>query len=87
MGRASHGGAAADAPSPTASIASYLPGVHAEAIRRGYSFDATKIATIGCAEPIETARGQLDYEWTHLKEKLRVRTPVWLASIQSISQP
>ena len=30
-----------DAPSPIESIAAYLLGVHAEAIRRGYSFDAT----------------------------------------------
>ena len=75
------------APSPVAAIAAYLQAVHAEAGRRGYRFDATKIAPTGGVEPIETTRGQLDYEWAHLKEKLRMRAPSWLAGIEAISLP
>jgi hypothetical protein len=74
-------------PSPAESIASYLRGVHIEATRRGYCFDETKIALTGNAEPIVTTRGQLDYEWAHLKKKLRDRAPSWLVRIQSISRP
>jgi hypothetical protein len=73
--------------SPTESIASYLRGVFVESCRRGYCFDATKIATPANSEPIIATRGQLDYEWEHLKKKLFDRAPSWLEMIQSISRP
>jgi hypothetical protein len=76
-----------DTPSPTESIASYLRGVHNEATRRGYRFDATKVASPECADLIVVASGQLDYEWAHLIEKLRARAPSWLVGIQSVSRP
>jgi len=76
-----------DRPSPTESVASYLREVHGEAARRGYRFDATKIASPECADPIAVAGGQLDYEWAHLREKLQARAPSWLAGIESISRP
>jgi hypothetical protein len=74
-------------PFPTESIATYLRGVHTEATRRGYCFDATKISSNEDARHIVTTRGQLDYEWAHLKKKLCARAPSWLVSIQSISRP
>ena len=72
---------------PAESIASYLRGVHAEATRRGYFFDATRIVSYGYAKPIMVTRGQLDYEWAHLKKKLQVRAPSWLDRIQPVSRP
>lgn len=75
-----------NSPSPLESIASYLQAVHAEATRRGYCFDGTKIASIGCVEPIAVTRGQLFYEWEHLKVKLRVRGPSWLAGLKPSSR-
>jgi len=74
-------------PAPLRSIAAYLRGVHAESCQRGYCFDATKISLPGNAETILTTSGQLDYEWSHLKKKLRSRAPSWLDKIQSISRP
>ena len=74
-------------PYPAESIASYLRGVHFEATRRGYRFDETKIIAAGNAELIVATREQINYEWAHLKKKLRVRAPAWLAGIQSISRP
>jgi hypothetical protein len=74
-------------PSPLKSIASYLRGVFIEATRRGYCFDATKIASSGNAKPIVATRGQLNFEWAHLKKKLLARAPSWLDRIQSISRP
>jgi hypothetical protein len=76
-----------DTPSPMESIACYLQGVHLEATRRGYRFDATKIAHIAPVDRIVAPRGQLEYEWAHLKEKLRLRSPSWLIRIQSVSRP
>jgi hypothetical protein len=71
-----------DSSSPAESIASYLQAVYAEANKRGYRFDVTKIASIGCIEPIPATSGQLDYEWAHLRAKLRVRAPLWLAGLE-----
>lgn len=76
-----------DTPSPVESIAFYLRVVHGEATRRGFRFDATKIAAPECADLILVTSGQLDYEWAHLKEKLRARSPSWLTGIQSVSRP
>jgi hypothetical protein len=74
-----------NAPSPEGAIAFYLQAVHAEATRRGYRFDATKIGEMGRVEPIPVTRGQFDYEWAHLMAKLRVRAPSWLADLESPS--
>jgi len=74
-------------PSPVGSIASYLETVHTEAVRRDYRFDATKISPAECTELIVTTRGQLEYEWAHLTEKLRVRNSSWLDRIHSTTCP
>ena len=76
-----------DTASPVESIAFYLQAVHAEATDRGYSFNETKIAYSGCSEPIAATLGQIDYEWAHLKTKLRVRSPSWLARLIHCSHP
>ena len=76
-----------ESPSPVDAIAAYLRGIHAEAMRRGYHFDARKIADGGHADPIEVTQGQLDYEFEHLKVKLRRRSPSWLAAVEALSAP
>jgi hypothetical protein len=76
-----------NSPSPAGSIAFYLRAVHGEATRRGYFFQVTKIASNDCVEPIEVTRGQIDYEWAHLKAKLQVRAPSWLAGLVPVSCP
>lgn len=76
--------AAAD---PVAAIASYLEVVAAEAARRGYRFDASKIAGPRHIGKITATRGQLDYEWVHLRNKLRVRAPDVLAGHRDIERP
>ncbi|MBU1235425.1 MAG: pyrimidine dimer DNA glycosylase/endonuclease V [Gammaproteobacteria bacterium] len=75
------------APDPAAAIASYLEVVHAEATQRGYRFDAGKIAPRRHEDRIATPRGQLDYEWEHLKAKLRVRAPEVLERLKGIERP
>ena len=64
--------------SPVSFIAEYLKAVHAEAVERGYRFDATRIAPAGTAGHIDVTRGQIDFEWRHLKKKLKVRALEWL---------
>jgi len=65
-----------DSSEPLDLIGAYLDGLHQEATRRGYRFDADKI--LGGREVdtrIPVTRGQLDYEWAHLGEKLARRSP------------
>ena len=75
------------APDPAAAIAGYLRAVQVEASGRGYRFDAGKIAAAADAAPIPANRGQLAYEWQHLKGKLAQRSPAWLYALGSLTRP
>lgn len=75
------------AASPAGAIAAYLRSVQAEAFRRGYQFDKSKIGKARFAGLITATRGQLDYEWAHLKGKLETRAPELLAGIHAVAQP
>jgi Pyrimidine dimer DNA glycosylase len=72
---------------PRRSIALYLRLVHAEATKRGYNFDATKIGRGGNVELLTVTRGQLKYEWEHLGRKLESRAPSWLSQVQDVACP
>jgi len=76
-----------NSPSPVKSISSYLQAVHAEAIQRGYSLDATKFVPIVKIERICVTDGQLCREWEHLQARLRIRAPLWLAGFKSPTHP
>jgi hypothetical protein len=58
---------------PPAALASYLAAVHAEAVQRGYKFDTSKIGARRIRGKLAETRGQLLYEWRHLKRKLKRR--------------
>ena len=60
---------------PVAYIAQYLRGVHAESVSRGYRFDAGRIAHADTTGRIDVPRGQIVFEWRHLKAKLAARAP------------
>jgi anaerobic glycerol-3-phosphate dehydrogenase len=60
---------------PTRAIAIYLWSVADEAKQRGYHFDVSKIAAPRGMVTIPVTKGQLAYELTHLKQKLRQRDP------------
>jgi len=69
---------------PKASIAAYLQAVYEEAVARGYRFDSRKISRWRGATVIVETRGQLLYEWKHLKNKLRERHPEQFARLKKI---
>lgn len=60
---------------PLGVIATYLALLAKEAGRRGYVFDVTKISTRQFGGRLIETRGQLLFEWRHLKRKLRMRSP------------
>ncbi len=72
---------------PRTAIAAYLREVQAEAARRGYRFDAKKIGRSVGFRKLPVSRGQLEYEWEHLRRKLRKRAPGWLRELQVVQAP
>jgi hypothetical protein len=72
---------------PPAALTSYLAAVQDEAVRRGYKFDASKIGTRRLRGKLRETRGQLLYEWRHLKRKLKERDPKRLRDLISVKVP
>ena len=72
-------------PTPRLAINAYLAAIEAEAARRGYAFDRTKIGPVRGVQCIAVSTGQLAYEWAHLRAKLAVRNPVFLAALGEVS--
>ena len=73
--------------SPAGSIVGYLRVVHAEAVTRGYDFNAAKIGRSRASGRIAVTRGQLDFEWRHLMNKLRTRDPKRRALLAGVRCP
>ena len=74
-------------PEPLPAIAAYLAGVAAEAARRGYHFDETKIRSPRFSAQLTETRGQLSFEWEHLLAKLRHRRPELYREIRKLAYP
>jgi hypothetical protein len=58
---------------PLTAIATYLSYIWGEAAERNYNFDRSKIVHKMANNKILCQKGQLYYEWKHLKTKLAVR--------------
>jgi hypothetical protein len=76
-----------DCRSPLAAIASYLISVYEESLKRGYNFKRSKITNRQMRLRLPVTRGQLDYEFNHLKQKLVKRNPALLTELKSVSKP
>jgi hypothetical protein len=72
---------------PPAALATYLKAVHEESVRRGYNFDVSKIGAQRSRGKISGTRGQLLYEWEHLRRKLKKRDPKRLREFASVKIP
>lgn len=75
------------ADAPSAMVADYLRVVAAEAARRGYRFDVSRIAEATGDARLPVTSGQMQCEWRHLLAKLAVRDPPRHAQHQSIRSP
>jgi hypothetical protein len=73
--------------SPMSCIASYLVDIQKEAQARAYQFDKTKILPAIPCDKITETNGQLQYEWQHLKAKLRERAPDQFKILCDIRMP
>lgn len=74
-------------PRPLGCMRMYLQIVRAEGVSRGYAFAAEKITRSRSHGRMTVRRGQLGYEWRHLKRKLAARDPGWLASLGRVVRP
>jgi hypothetical protein len=72
---------------PPAALATYLKAVHEESVRRNYNFDASKIGAQRSPGKIKETHGQLLYEWSHLKRKLKKREPKRLREFAPVKIP
>lgn len=73
--------------SPRSAINAYLAEVHAEASRRGYSFDRSKIGPLRRIARMPVTNGQLAYEWRHLMRKLARRNPKLHRKWRTVARP
>jgi hypothetical protein len=67
-------------------IASYLRCVHEEAEKRGYKFDRAKIANKRITAKLFVNSGQIDYEFEHLLNKLKMRDHSLYAKLKNIKK-
>ena len=74
-------------PHPRSAINAYLAEVHAEATRRGYAFDRSKIGPVRSVAPISVSSGQIAFEWDHLLRKLAVRSPQNFSQLSGAAKP
>jgi len=72
---------------PLPVIAAFLAGLAAEAARRGYRFDVTKISKRRFRGRLRETKGQLHYEWGHLMTKLQVRAPELHVQYLTVEMP
>jgi hypothetical protein len=69
---------------PPGMIGAYLEEIYKESLERGYNFDRSKIYKVSRRMKINVNKGQLTYEFTHLKKKLRTRDPVTFKRLKSV---
>ena len=72
---------------PIPAMAAFLAGLVEEADRRGYHFDASKIARPRSRHQMDETSGQLLHEWKHLRKKLRARSPAVYKKFSEITIP
>ncbi len=72
---------------PRAAINTYLIAVQAEATRRGYRFDASKLEGPRQEGVIVVHSDQMAYEWQHLLTKLSQRDPAQHARCLALMAP
>ncbi len=74
-------------PSPIGAINAYLVAVHREATERGYTFNAALLGRARHSGRIVVSRGQVEFEWMHLLDKLRRRNPPLHRIMKIVKRP
>jgi hypothetical protein len=72
---------------PVALVDAYLRHVCEEATCRGYRFDGSKLGPGARRARLPVTRGQIGYEWDHLRRKLQTRDAERLKSLEAVVSP
>ena len=72
-------------PDPNLYIDAFLTEIYKEAARRNYSYSKEKIRMIENIPPIPVTKGQLEYEYEHLRRKLQKRSPQLLIKLPELT--
>jgi Pyrimidine dimer DNA glycosylase len=72
---------------PRSAINAYLAAIHAEAKKRGYSFDVNKIGPLRSIRLLPATTSQVEFEWRHLLRKLARRDPELCRRLHAIRRP
>lgn len=72
---------------PLGAIGSYLEEIYKESLKRGYCFNKSKIVINRFTPKIEVKRGQIKYEFEHLKNKIKKRDIKSYKKIEAIEHP
>lgn len=73
--------------SPITGINAYLAEVYKEACARSYCFDGQKLRHVEISMRIAVTRGQADYEFLHMKKKLKIRDRMAYLKAQKVKVP
>lgn len=76
-----------DQANPLRAVNAYLSAVCREADRRHYAFDRVKIRGPRARRRIVETRGQLMFEWRHLRRKLKARSPDLYRELRAVRVP
>ncbi len=74
---------------PMMAIGVYLHHVYLEAKSRGYKFDSRKILKLSAKSKKSSmlvTHGQMDYEFNHLKNKIKLRHPVIFSQLKNLEK-
>jgi hypothetical protein len=74
-------------PCPRSAINAYLAAIQDEATARGYNFNRGKVGPVRAVRKLSVTSGQLAYEWSHLQNKLAVRSPAVHSQWSKVAAP
>ncbi|MDR1503185.1 MAG: pyrimidine dimer DNA glycosylase/endonuclease V [Prevotella sp.] len=75
-----------NSPDPNLYIDAFLTEIYKEAARRNFSYSKEKICMIDNISPIPVTKGQLEYEYEHLRRKLQKRSPELLEKLPALTE-
>ena len=73
-----------ECPMPLSAINTFLAGVFAESVYRGFAFNSKKIGKIRTDLNLPVTSGQIEFEWSHLLSKLSTRSPEMYSKMPSV---
>lgn len=71
---------------PLLYIDAYLTEVYKEALKRNFLYTKSKIEIVENISKLSVTEGQLAYEFEHLKNKLKKRSPDFLVKMPTLNQ-